>query len=401
MRVGSGGLLSMKSPNPGFSKAGSLRRLLLALFSVCFTLLCLEGIVRMVAPQDLKYWDSSDFRRILPTTPHFVENIPNAASSFLGVPVTINDIGLRGKAIQQAKPPGTFRVLVVGDSITFGYGVKDTEAYPQALERLLNRDCQGRYEVLNGGALGGGLGDYYHFLTTKGQLLQPDLLIIGIALNDILPYAESGATGEQSAEFAMKSSWIRRLNHFLLTHSHLYVFSYSRVKSWLYASRLLDINQIQGWNLVALKPPSPAQTMAWQHTYRMLAKIIDYSTANHLPVVLVVFPLRMQMSPPQLKLYRDRYHLEVSSLALDGDPQRRLNEFATTAHVPLIDLLPVFRAYPAEEIYFHNARIRDDAAHLSPVGHQIAAETMRDKVPGICDQSVGRPGQQQLKSAYQ
>jgi len=240
--------------------------------------------------------------------------------------------------------------------------------------------------VLNGAALGGGLGDYYHFLTTKGHLLQPDLLIVGIALNDILPYTESGETGEQSAEFRMKASWIRRLNHFLLTHSHMYVASYSRLKSWLYASRLLDMNQLQGWNLLALKPPSPSQAMAWQGTYRMLATIIDDSTAQQVPVVLLVFPLRMQMSPLQLKLYRDRYHLEVSSAALEGDPQRHLNEFATRAHVALIDLLPIFRTCPPEEIYFHNDRVRDDAIHLSSVGHQIAAETIRDQLrQTICD----------------
>ena len=94
--------------------------------------------------------------------------------------------------------------------------------------------------------------------------------------------------------------------------------SYSRVKSWLYASRLLDINQVQGWNLLALKPTSSSQAMAWQATYRMLAKIIDYSTAKDLPVVLLVFPLRMQMSPTQLQLYRDRYHLDVSSSFSSG-----------------------------------------------------------------------------------
>ena len=170
--------MSYESPNPVLWKTGSLKRLLLASLSICLTLLGLELSVRLLAPQDLKYWDSSDFRRILPTTPHSVENFPNATWNFLGVPVSINDLGLRGKATSLAKPPRTFRVLVVGDSITFGYGVKDTEAYPPVLEQLLNRDCRGRYEVLNGAALGGGLGDYYHFLATKGHLLQPDLLIV-------------------------------------------------------------------------------------------------------------------------------------------------------------------------------------------------------------------------------
>jgi hypothetical protein len=49
-----------------------------------------------------------------------------------------NAEGLRDRARSVAKPPGTFRVAVVGDSFTMGSGVALAETYHARLERTLN-----------------------------------------------------------------------------------------------------------------------------------------------------------------------------------------------------------------------------------------------------------------------
>ncbi len=79
-------------------------------------------------------------------------HIPGASALLQGVPVAINSKGLRDHEYDYEPRPGVTRILALGDSVTFGWGVKLEETYPKVLERLLNDGAsQGSYEVLNGG----------------------------------------------------------------------------------------------------------------------------------------------------------------------------------------------------------------------------------------------------------
>ena len=201
----------------------------ISLISTFATLLLLEAGIRLLSPQDLTYWDSRPFRRLVNTSPHFVENIPNSHATFIGVPVTINRLGLRGDDIVTLKPPHTIRIVVVGDSVAFGYGIPLEDTYAKVLEKRLNEDParRSRYEVLNGGTLGGSLADYLHFLNQKAELLQPDVVLLGVTLNDILVYSESGSVSEAAADWQgtrQRQSRFRRFSQFMLRHSHLYLF---------------------------------------------------------------------------------------------------------------------------------------------------------------------------------
>lgn len=69
-----------------------------------------------------------------------------------GVPVMINAEGLRDYEYDYQRPAGVTRILALGDSVTFGWGVKLEDTYPKVLERLLNGgESRDRYEVLNCG----------------------------------------------------------------------------------------------------------------------------------------------------------------------------------------------------------------------------------------------------------
>jgi lysophospholipase L1-like esterase len=345
--------------------------------SVCVTLLLLEVGIRIGDPQDLSFWDSQSFRRIRSTAPHFVENIPHGSANFIGVPVAINGEGLRGEEIRTPKPPHTVRLLAVGDSVTFGYGIPVEDTYAKVLERRLNEkaSAQIRYEVVNGGTLGGSLGDYYYFLSQKAEPLQPDIILIGLTLNDILVYSESGAIDGTGAQWhGGRLALTRRLSHFLLHHSQLYMLVYSRLKSFLYGSGALDINKVHGSNFLTLSPPSAYQAEAWASSLGMLSRIVGFCREHRYKVVIVLFPMQMQMSAPMRQFYQEKYHLQLGGGTLSGDPQRRLLEFAATKGLTLIDLLPIYRAYDSEELYLRNKMISSDPTHPSIKGNQIAAE---------------------------
>jgi lysophospholipase L1-like esterase len=79
-------------------------------------------------------------------------HIPGASAVLQRVPVTINSKGLRDYEYDYTPRPGVTRILALGDSVTFGWGVSLEDTYPKVLERLLNDgDERDRYEVLNGG----------------------------------------------------------------------------------------------------------------------------------------------------------------------------------------------------------------------------------------------------------
>jgi lysophospholipase L1-like esterase len=354
-----------------------LKHLGICVVSICVTLLLLEAGIRIASPQDLGFWDSHSFRRLQSTAPHFVENIPRGRALFIGVPVAINSLGLRGEEIAVPKPPNTIRIVAVGDSITFGYGIPVDDTYAKALERRLNERVPDgmRYEVLNGGTLGGSLSDYLHFLNQKAEVIQPDVVLISLCLNDILLYSESGSVSEAGAQWhAWRMPWIRRFSHFLLRHSQLYMFGYAHLKSFLCGSGALDINKVRGLNFVALAPPSEYQKQAWASSLGMLSRIAAFCREHGYRLVVVAFPMQMQLSAAELHFYRDKYHLRLGDDTLSGDPQRRLQEFAFATGVTLVDLLPIYRGYNPEDLYLHTSMIPADPTHPSIKGNQIAAD---------------------------
>jgi lysophospholipase L1-like esterase len=100
----------------------------------------------------------------------------------------INSDGFRGLGHSRRKPDeNTFRILCVGDSITFGFSVDQALTYPQQLERLLRKRHPNRhFEVINAGVPGWSYLQGLRFLEVQGMALDPDLIVIGHGTNDQL-----------------------------------------------------------------------------------------------------------------------------------------------------------------------------------------------------------------------
>ncbi len=93
--------------------------------------------------------------------------------------LTVNSRHLRDlEEIEYAKDPSIFRVMLIGDSRTYGVYVNDDETFPYYLEKLLNKKIEGRlFEVINPGPLGG-LGEIYWYLKNEGYKYSPDLVVL-------------------------------------------------------------------------------------------------------------------------------------------------------------------------------------------------------------------------------
>ncbi len=93
--------------------------------------------------------------------------------------VTSNSQALRGSREYTTEPGAeTLRVLCVGDSLTFGAGLRDEETMPARLEAVLNGDRGSRWEVLNFGVEGYGTDQQWLYFAEKGLRYKPDVVVL-------------------------------------------------------------------------------------------------------------------------------------------------------------------------------------------------------------------------------
>jgi len=95
--------------------------------------------------------------------------------------LSTNSRGLRGpREYGLDKPAGVARIVVLGDSFTFGEDVGDEEAWPRRLEALLPGT-----EVLNLGVHGYGHDQMLLYLKEEGLKYHPDVVVVGFLPDDM------------------------------------------------------------------------------------------------------------------------------------------------------------------------------------------------------------------------
>jgi hypothetical protein len=106
-----------------------------------------------------------------------------------------NSRGFRNtKEFAYAKPPGTFRVLCLGDSHTQGYEVRQEATFSAVLERYV--EARGmNAEVLNAGVSGFSTAEALVFLENEGVKYDPDAVVLGFAGNDYEDNWKAGLFG--------------------------------------------------------------------------------------------------------------------------------------------------------------------------------------------------------------
>ncbi|MGE4606459.1 MAG: SGNH/GDSL hydrolase family protein [Myxococcota bacterium] len=111
--------------------------------------------------------------------------------------IYINNLGFRGPDVAVRKSPGSYRVIVLGASSTFGYRNRDAETYPYYLEQILNERLRKRhrsqpgscaavdsFEVLNLGIPHLNAANIHSLLVAEGLDLDPDLVTFYAGANE-------------------------------------------------------------------------------------------------------------------------------------------------------------------------------------------------------------------------
>ena len=112
-------------------------------------------------------------------------NLPGASAhihdGILDYRARNNSHGFRDPERELAKPDGLRRVLILGDSIAWGWGVNDGERFSDLLEERLGE----RVQVINLAVPGYGTDQQYWSLLQKGFAYEPDIVLLCMVLNDV------------------------------------------------------------------------------------------------------------------------------------------------------------------------------------------------------------------------
>ncbi|HET6164080.1 MAG TPA: SGNH/GDSL hydrolase family protein [Planctomycetota bacterium] len=112
---------------------------------------------------------------------------PNARVTIGAVECCNNELGLRGASVGEERAAGTFRVLCIGDSTTYGLGVPEPATWVRRLEADLNSTAPSglRIEVVNAGVPAYNTRDELALYRSLADRLRPDLVVLGFYGNDL------------------------------------------------------------------------------------------------------------------------------------------------------------------------------------------------------------------------
>lgn len=115
-------------------------------------------------------------------------------SSWVSTHIQTNAAGFRDYEFTLEKPANVYRICVVGDSVTFGWLLKQDELYPKALEALLKQEerPERRFQVYNMGVDGYNAEQELELIKTRVLPFTPGLIVIGFCANDDTVGADAG-----------------------------------------------------------------------------------------------------------------------------------------------------------------------------------------------------------------
>lgn len=160
------------------------------LFSVAIVMVALEGLLRVSNLFGIEYFSllmSHGDRTVNDSELGYVH--PREVTYYLGRNrVVLNSRGLRRNSdIAYDKPVGEKRVLVLGDSVAFGWGVNQGETFSELMEPLLQNRTAENWKVLNSGVNGYNSEQEAKYFRIEGSRYSPDIVILIYVPNDVEP----------------------------------------------------------------------------------------------------------------------------------------------------------------------------------------------------------------------
>ncbi|MGE3272508.1 MAG: hypothetical protein AB7P40_27430 [Chloroflexota bacterium] len=375
-----------------------LGRVLAVVLGLLVPLLLLEASLRLFGPWLPGNYDTGAYLVRNQALGHF--HVPNfdgwiKAKEFT-THVKINPMGLRDRRTSYEKPPGTFRIVFLGDSFVEAVQVEQWEGVAERLEALLNEGSPRPVEVINAGVAAYGTGQEMLLLQEEAYKYQPDLvLLLFFVGNDVTNNNYRLELWDNDLKLALKPYWdvdkdgnlrmhpgpppeprrgvAQRLRDCCMLFNVIETGVYNKLELYYPREKLEAIGGLRT-PLRGLYDTQPDDewSRAWDNSRALLGKIHEQADSLGAPMVIAGAPEWRTLVP-------DTWAEEVASARLDSGrlqipaPTDRLGVIAARVGVPYIDLLPPLQAATATgggPFYY------DFDKHWNAEGHRVAAEAI-------------------------
>jgi lysophospholipase L1-like esterase len=272
--------------------------------------------------------------------------------------MSINSLGFRDDEVKPKKRPNEFRILGLGDSITVQDYLPKNQTYLDLLQQQLNKDSSIHFEVINSAIGNIGLQEELAILEDDGISTQPDLVLLGLYLNDTRPpWGFSGETGDKG--------WLRK--HSLLVET---VLKNIEEKKWADENKKeIRFGWIKDKESLDWKNKSSdfqklitAAQYDWGHAWqkdaqeilsKQFEQLANFARAHGFKVAVVHFPVTFQIDAHD---------------SLDA-PQKFAATLSQKYNFSYLDLLPELKGKKSEELYY-------DHCHPNAKGSKIIARSI-------------------------
>ncbi len=313
--------------------------------------------------------------------------------------IHVNALGWRDSERTRAKPAGTKRVLLLGDSMVFGTGVEHGERIGDVLDRFLGEDV----EVINAGVAGWGTDQQYLYLCREGFDLDPDVVVLVLCMaNDVtnnlldhnlfgvapkprfslrdgvLEYEPPAERSEPRSRVIGQFLQRSRLLHYVGRHVRILR---ARVQTKpaphpdapYYPEDLA--RDASNWSVYRAAYSAQFEE-AFEVTETLITAMHDSCAARGIPFVLFAFPQKIEVDDAARQ--REMRHFGYDASWFDWQrPYARLRALAGRLGCPYAYPLQAFR-----ERHHAGALFLARDIHPSPAGHALAAESLGPLVEG-------------------
>jgi lysophospholipase L1-like esterase len=298
----------------------------------------LEGVVRIAFSEsmqfDVEMWKYARIMKRVARNPEMGhEHVPGTRARLMGVDVAINDRGLRDRGYDHEKPEGVRRILMLGDSVTFGWGVAVEHTASKRLEQHLNAAAPGRFEVINTGVGNYNTAMEVTWFLNEGLRYDPDLVVLNYFINDAeqRPVRSTNPLAAWSMAYAFLAGRVDALTRIV-----------ARREDWAAYYQGLYADDQAGW----------------RNARESIGALAAACAARDIPLLLVNHPELRELG---------EYRFE--------DVDAKLRRVAADNRLPLLELRDALRGHDEASLW-----VTPPDPHPNARAHALAADAIFEKL---------------------
>lgn len=288
---------------------------------------------------------------------------PGFEGEFSGISVKINKQGFRQNKDVGIKEPNTKRIVGIGDSVTFGFGVNEEETYLRQLENILRDNQKNVYEVINLAVSGYNSFQERIFLEKQISQVQPDVLVVGLVLNDIggdfhVPnYVYRNLIPFKPGAYSINELDSKeKFFYNLFKKSYLYQFMHQKL-AYLWGFRKPEVSKVDSTYAQSTLDfyengsyPEMKYRNALLKTEKELSLITNKGMENNFKTIVVIFPVEIQVRDKKFR-----------------KPQALLKEFCQKEGLKCLDLIDILEN--EKDVFI-------DIGHFNKHGNEVIARSI-------------------------